>query len=156
MTAIMETIKNVRNMRAEVNAAPGRKSEVILHFVDESLRAVFAANEGYLTVLAAAAPVTLLGSDAAKPENAMVSVVRGVEIYLPLKGLIDVEKETARLGKELETLAKEIKRVTGKLSNQGFLSKAPAEVVEKEREKQKGFEEKKAAVEERIKYLAAL
>ena len=86
----------------------------------------------------------------------MAAVVDGVEIYLPLKGLIDVEKETARLNKELENLAKEIKRVTGKLSNPGFLAKAPAEVVEKEREKQKGFEEKKAAVEERIKYLAAL
>ena len=115
-----------------------------------------AENEGYLTVLAAAEPVTSLAMDAAKPENAMAAVVDGVEIYLPLKGLIDVEKETARLNKELENLVKEIKRVTGKLSNQGFLAKAPAEVVEKEREKQKGFEEKKAAVEERIKYLAAL
>ena len=56
----------------------------------------------------------------------------------------------------VENLEKEIKRVTGKLSNQGFLAKAPADVVEKEREKQKGFEEKKAAVEERITYLAAL
>jgi valyl-tRNA synthetase len=156
MTAIMETIKNVRNMRAEVNAAPGKKSEVILHFADEDLRGVFAVNEGYLTVLAAAQPVTLLAADDAKPENAMASVVKGVEIYLPFKGLIDVEKETARLNKELDNLEKEIKRVTGKLSNQGFLAKAPAEVVEKEREKQKGFEEKKAAVEERIQYLAAL
>ena len=156
MTAIMETIKTIRNMRAEVNAAPSKKSEVMLHFADESLRTVFADNEGYLTVLASALPVTLLAANAEKPENAMASVVRGVEIYLPLKGLIDVEKETARLSKELETLEKEIKRVTGKLSNQGFLAKAPADVVEKEREKQKGFEEKKAAVEERIKYLAAL
>ena len=156
MTTIMETIKSVRNMRAEVNAAPGKKSEVILHFSDAALRDMVAENEGYLTVLAAAEPVTILAMDAAKPENAMAAVVDGVEIYLPLKGLIDVEKETARLNKELENLAKEIKRVTGKLSNPGFLAKAPAEVVEKEREKQKGFEEKKAAVEERIKYLAAL
>ena len=156
MTTIMETIKSVRNMRAEVNAAPGKKSEVILHFSDAALRDMVAENEGYLTVLAAAEPVTILAMDAAKPENAMAAVVDGVEIYLPLKGLIDVEKETARLNKELENLAKEIKRVTGKLSNPGFLAKAPAEVVEKEREKQKGFEEKKAAVEDRIKYLAAL
>ena len=141
---------------AEVNAAPGKKSEVILHFSDAALRDMVAENEGYLTVLAAAEPVTILAMDAAKPENAMAAVVDGVEIYLPLKGLIDVEKETARLNKELENLAKEIKRVTGKLSNQGFLAKAPADVVEKEREKQKGFEEKKAAVEERITYLAAL
>jgi valyl-tRNA synthetase len=156
MTTIMETIKAIRNMRAEVSAAPGRKSEVILFFTDETLCDVFAKNENYLTVLAAAQPITILAETANKPENAMAAVVNGVEIYLPLKGLIDVEKESARLNKELENLDKEIKRVTGKLSNEGFISKAPADVVEKEREKQKGFEEKRIAVQERLTYLAAL
>ena len=86
----------------------------------------------------------------------MTAAVSGVEIYLPLKGLIDVEKETARLTKELENLDKEIKRAAGKLSNQGFVAKAPADVVEKERAKQKEYEEKKAVVAERLKYLATL
>ena len=156
MTAIMETIKTVRNLRAEVNAAPGRKSEVILHFADNKLKKVFAANEGYLTVLAAAEPVTLQAAEAVKPENAMAGVVNGVEIYLPLKGLIDVEKETARLNKELDNLNKEVQRLAGKLSNPGFLAKAPAAVVAKEKEKQQGYEEKRAAVQERLVYLAAL
>ncbi len=156
MTAIMETIKAIRNMRAEVNAAPGKKSEAILHFTDESLRAVFQANEGYLRVLAAAEPVTVQPAAAAKPENAMASVVSGVEIYLPLRGLIDVEKESARLQKELASLDSEIKRAKGKLNNAGFVAKAPADVVAKEREKQQEYEEKKAAVAERLRYLAAL
>ena len=86
----------------------------------------------------------------------MASVVSGVEIYLPLKGLIDVEKETARLQKELESLDREIKRAAGKLNNAGFVAKAPADVVEKEREKKQEYEEKKAAVAERFRYLAAL
>ena len=129
MTAIMETIKTVRNLRAEVGAAPGHKSEVMLHFTESSLRPVFAENEGYLKALAAAEPVTLLADDAEKPENAMAGVVGGVEIYLPLKGLIDVEKETARLQKELDKLEKEIGRLSGKLSNEGFLKKAPEAVV---------------------------
>ena len=156
MTAIMETIKTVRNLRAEVNAAPGRKSEVILHFADEKLRQVFADNEGYLTVLAAAEPVTVQAAEAEKPENAMAGVVNGVEIYLPLKGLIDVEKETARLNKELANLDKEVKRLEGKLSNPGFLAKAPADVVAKEKEKQQGYEEKRTAVQERLAYLAKI
>ncbi|MDD7678496.1 MAG: valine--tRNA ligase [Anaerovibrio sp.] len=153
MTAIMESIKTIRALRLEVNAAPGKKSEVILNFTDEKLREVFAANEGYLTVLAAAEPVTVLAAGAEKPENAMTGVVNGVEIYLPLKGLIDVEKETARLNKELATLDKEISRLEKKLGNQGFLAKAPAEVVAGEQEKLKGYQEKQNAVKERLAYL---
>ncbi|WP_405759891.1 valine--tRNA ligase [Anaerovibrio slackiae] len=153
MTAIMESIKTIRALRLEVNAAPGKKSEVILNFTDEKLREVFAANEGYLTVLAAAEPVTMLAAGAEKPENAMTGVVNGVEIYLPLKGLIDVEKETARLNKELATLDKEISRLEKKLGNQGFLAKAPAEVVAGEQEKLKGYQEKQNAVKERLAYL---
>jgi len=156
MTTIMETIKSIRNMRAEVKAAPSKKSPVVLHFASETLQTVFASNQGYLTVLASAQPITLESLVAVKPENAMTAVVNGVEIYLPLKGLIDVEKETARLNKELDMLDNEIKRVTGKLSNVGFIGKAPAELVEKEREKQKGFEEKRSAVQERLVYLATL
>ncbi len=156
MTAIMETIKTVRNLRAEVNAAPGKKSEVILNFTDEELRPVFAANEGYLTALAAAEPVTIQPAGSDKPENAMAGVVNGVEIYLPLKDLIDVEKETARLNKEQEKLVKEIKRLEGKLGNAGFLAKAPADVVAGEKEKLAGYEEKMKAVVDRLEYLKTI
>lgn len=156
MTAIMESIKTIRALRLEVNAAPGKKSEVILNFTDESLRQVFADNEGYLTVLAAAEPVTMLAAGSDKPENAMTGVVNGVEIYLPLKGLIDVDKEVARLNKEMATLEKEVSRLEKKLGNQGFLAKAPAEVVAGEQEKLKGYQEKQAAVKERLSYLATL
>ncbi len=156
MNAIMDTIKSIRNMRAEVNVAPGKKSEVILTFATDELKEVFIQNEGYLKVLAGAEPVAILEADAQKPENAMTAVVNGVEVYLPLKGLIDVEKETARLNKELATLDKELARVSGKLSNAGFVAKAPAEVIAKEKEKQKGFEEKRIAINERLTYLASL
>lgn len=156
MTTIMETIKAIRNMRAEVNAAPSKKTEVILHLSDESLTDVFAKNSGYLETLASAKNVTILAKDDAKPENAMTAVVNGVEIYLPLAGLIDVEKETARLNKELATLDKEVSRLDKKLSNAGFIAKAPADIVEKEKEKLKGYEEKREAVKQRLAYLATL
>ena len=156
MIAIMETIKAIRNMRAEVNAAPSKKSEVILHFTDRSLQSMVKDNEGYLQALASAETVNVWTDDSNKPENAMAAVVKGIEIYLPLAGLIDVEKETARLTKELTKLEKEIDRLVKKLSNEGFLAKAPADVVEKEKEKQVGYANKKAAVEERLAYLADL
>ncbi|WP_072306524.1 valine--tRNA ligase [Selenomonas ruminantium] len=156
MTAIMETIKTVRNMRAEVGAAPSKKSELILNFTDESLRAVFTENQSYLDKLASSDPITILPAGADKPENAMAGVVNGVEVFLPLKGLIDVDKETARLTKELEKLDKEISRLAKKLGNEGFLAKAPADVVAGEKEKLAGYEEKKKSVEGRMQDLAKL
>ena len=156
MTAIMETIKTVRNMRAEVGAAPSKKSELILSFTDESLRAVFTENQSYLDKLASSDPITILPAGADKPENAMAGVVNGVEVFLPLKGLIDVDKESARLTKELEKLNKEISRLAKKLGNEGFLAKAPADVVAGEKEKLAGYEEKKKSVEGRMQDLAKL
>ena len=156
MAVIMEVIKAIRNMRAEVNAAPGKKSEAILHFSDAAQQAVFTANDGYLHALAEADPVTILSLTAERPENAMTAAAGGVEIYLPLKGLIDVEKETARLSKELDGLTKEIARTEGKLANEKFVTKAPVTVVAKEREKLQDYEEKKRVVEERLRYLTTL
>ncbi|WP_196593945.1 valine--tRNA ligase [Pectinatus sottacetonis] len=156
MTAVMETIKVIRNMRAEVNAAPGKKSEVILNFSDEKTQAIFIANKEYLTVLAAAQPITVWKNGSAKPENAMTAVAEGIEIYLPLAGLINVDKEMGRLNKEKTKLDKEIERLAKKLSNKSFLAKAPAEIVEKEREKQKSYMDKRTSVNDRLSYLADL
>ena len=156
MTAIMETIKAIRNMRAEVGAQPGKKSEAILDFTDESLRDVFASHTGYFAGLADSTPLTMLSGGADKPKNALTAACGGVTIYLPLKGLIDIDKEMARLKKELDNLNGEIKRAEAKLNNQGFVSKAPAAVVEKERAKKADAETKKAALEERMAQLKEL
>lgn len=154
MVLIMETIKAIRNMRAEVNVPPGRKSEAILQTA-ANLHAVFANNIQYIRNLGASEPTLALLS-AEKPENAMTAVVSGVEIYMPLKGLIDVEKETARLNKEREGLVKEVERVAGKLTNASFVAKAPAEVIERERAKECEYRDKLAAITERLAYLAKL
>ncbi|HWR39822.1 MAG TPA: valine--tRNA ligase [Patescibacteria group bacterium] len=156
MTTVMETIKAIRNMRAEVNVPPGKKSPVILQVTDAALRPVLTDNIAYLVTLAAAESVEIIGGDAVKPENAMTAVVSGVEVYLPLKGLIDVEKETARLQKELAGLEKELARVAGKLSNESFVAKAPPEVIAKEKAKEAEYREKHAAIRERVAYLETL
>lgn len=156
MTTIMETIKAVRNMRAEVNVPPGRKSEVILQIASSAMEDVIRQYEQYFKSLASAESVMILENGAPKPQNAMTAVVSGIEIYLPLKGLIDIEKETARLSKEYDLLEKDRSRIAGKLSNPGFIAKAPPEVISKEREKQEECQEKQAAIKARLAYLAQL
>ena len=152
MEVIMETIKTVRNLRAEVGVQPRQKSEVRLKLSDAALLETFKANAGYLK-LASAEPVIFLGSTDAKPERALSGVAVGVEIFLPLTGLIDIEKETARLTKELEKLRKGIASTEGKLNNEKFLSKAPAEVIAAEREKLSAAREKISVLENRIAQL---
>ena len=130
MNAIMDSIKAIRNMRAEVNANPGKKIPAIM-LVSEDLREVVAHNDSYIKVT-------------------------GIEVYLPLAGLIDVEKETQRLSKELAAMEKDLQRAGGKLNNAGFLAKAPEDVIAKERAKYEELSGKIEAVKKRMAYLAEL
>ena len=134
MNAIMDSIKAIRNMRAEVNANPGKKIPAIM-LVSEDLREVVAHNDSYIKLLGGIDNLELRPLNGEKPENAMAAVVTGIEVYLPLAGLIDVEKETQRLSKELAAMEKDLQRAGGKLNNAGFLAKAPEDVIAKERAK---------------------
>lgn len=155
MNAIMDSIKAIRNMRAEVNANPGKKIPAIM-LVSEDLRKVVAHNDSYIKLLGGIDNLELRPLNGEKPENAMAAVVTGIEVYLPLAGLIDVEKETQRLSKELAAMEKDLQRAGGKLNNAGFLAKAPEDVIAKERAKYEELSGKIEAVKKRMAYLAEL
>ena len=155
MNAIMDSIKAIRNMRAEVNANPGKKIPAIM-LVSEDLREVVADNDSYIKLLGGIDNLELRPLNGEKPENAMAAVVTGIEVYLPLAGLIDVEKETQRLSKELAAMEKDLQRAGGKLNNAGFLAKAPEDVIAKERAKYEELSGKIEAVKKRMAYLAEL
>lgn len=155
MNAIMDSIKAIRNMRAEVNANPGKKIPAIM-LVSEDLREVVAHNDSYIKLLGGIDNLELRPLNGEKPENAMAAVVTGIEVYLPLAGLIDVEKETQRLSKELTAMEKDLQRAGGKLNNAGFLAKAPEDVIAKERAKYEELSGKIEAVKKRMAYLAEL
>lgn len=155
MNAIMDSIKAIRNMRAEVNANPGKKIPAIM-LVSEDLREVVAHNDSYIKLLGGIDNLELRPFNGEKPENAMAAVVTGIEVYLPLAGLIDVEKETQRLSKELAAMEKDLQRAGGKLNNAGFLAKAPEDVIAKERAKYEELSGKIEAVKKRMAYLAEL
>ncbi len=156
MECLMEAIKAIRNMRAEAHVAPNVACTVEIATDRADLAEAIDAHRAYFEKLAHAETLKLLPKDAAKHENALATVVTGMEVYLELAGLIDAEKERARIEKDRAGLEKEIQKIKGKLQNEGFLAKAPAAVVEKEKAKLAEYEEKVGALKERLEFLAKL
>ena len=156
MNVMMDGIKGIRNMRAEMNVPMGKRSEVILVPATDELKGILETHGDYFHTLGWAEKVTVLSPDAPKPENATVTVVNGLEVYLLLKDLIDADKEKERIAKEQATVLKEIARLEGKLNNQGFLAKAPEAVVAKEKEKLEEYKQKQQALNEREEFLKTL
>ncbi|MBR1811746.1 MAG: valine--tRNA ligase [Clostridia bacterium] len=134
---VMEAIKAVRNRRAEMNVPPAKKAHL---YIATNAAATFTAGAVFFTRLASASDVTV---GAAFELADTVSVVTAdATVYIPLAELIDFEKEKARLTKELQNAENELKRISGKLNNAGFVAKAPAAVVDAEREKLAKFTDK--------------
>ena len=156
MNIMMEAVKAIRNMRAEANVPMGKKAPVTLVPSDEAMAEVLHTYETYFKTLAFVDEVHILKTTDAKPENAVVTVVPRIEVYLLLKDLIDVEKETARVAKEQEKTRGEIERLEKKLSNKGFTDKAPEAVVAKEKEKLAAYREKAEALNKRMEDLKHL
>jgi valyl-tRNA synthetase len=145
---VMDVIRAVRNARAEMNVPPSRKTRLVLVAKNPS---VFLQARGILMRLAYANDVVIADK---KPEGKVVSLVcPAAEAFIPLEELVDTQKERLRLSKEQDKLTGEIKRAQGKLSNPGFVKKAPAAVVEEERGKLAKYEEMLEKVMERLKAL---
>ncbi|MFR5264158.1 valine--tRNA ligase [Clostridium sp.] len=149
MEFVMEAIKSLRNLRAEMNVPPSRKAKVMAYASAEAKDA-FINGAAYLEKLASASEVTFLDNKENLDKNLVSVVVKGGELFLPLLDLVDREKELERLDKEKKKLEGEIKRVEGKLSNERFVSKAPEAVVNEERAKGEKYKEMLEAVLERI------
>ncbi len=131
---IKEVIVAVRNIRAEMNIAPGKPLEVILRGADDNAKRRVSDNIGFLKAMGRLADIRPL----AEGEEAPLSVnklVNGAELLIPMAGFIDKDAELARLDKELEKVEKDISTLDSKLSNDGFVSRAPEAVVAKERER---------------------
>ena len=134
MEGVMEVIRTVRNLRAEMNVTPGRRATLILK-PHAGWRGALAAAEGYFKRLAFASGVELLEDGAQNPGKSASAVTGPCELFMPLGELVDVEKELQRLEKDRKNVEGEIARAKGKLENGGFVAKAPAHLIEAEREK---------------------
>ncbi|MFE6167725.1 valine--tRNA ligase [Viridibacillus arvi] len=152
MKLLMDIIRAVRNIRAEVQTPMSKKVPLYVSAKDAATLAVLEDNKAYLEKFCNPEPLTL-GEGIEAPGQCMSAVVSGAELFLPLEGLIDVAAEIERLSHELEKWDKEVKRVQGKLNNERFVSKAPDDVVVAERAKEADYIEKYATVEKRINEL---
>ena len=155
MDNIKAVVRSIRNVRAEMNVPPGKKADAI--FIADGDNAVnLEQGKGYIQTLAAVDNFEIMPKGAAAPEQSAAAHTKGIEIFLPLKGLIDIDKELARLNKEIANMDKELKRLDGKLNNAGFLAKAPEAVVAKEKAKQAEYAQKKEALLARVAELQEL
>ncbi|MEW5761604.1 MAG: valine--tRNA ligase [Bacillota bacterium] len=155
MGLLVDVTRAIRHIRSEMNVPPSRRAHAILVCPDRANLAVL-ARWGRDVINLATADVTILPALEDKPRQAAHAVVSGVEIYLPLAGLIDPQKEAARLARELAVVEKDLARAEGKLASEGFLAKAPPEVVAREREKREELAYKRAALHERLRVLKEL
>jgi len=154
MHLIQEAIKNVRNVRAEMDVKPSRKARILV-LENGKVSDVFKTYGVYFEALASASEVQVEADKSLIPEDAVAVVTEGAELFLPLADLVDFEKEIERLTKEQKKLEGEVMRVVKKLSNEGFVKKAPDHLINAEKEKQVKYEEMLQQVNERIENMKA-
>lgn len=152
MQKIMSAIKNLRNVRAEMDVPPSRKARLLVNG-NEEIKLLFSENEIYFRALAAISEVEFIDSELV--EEAATVIIDGAKLFMPLDDLIDYKKEYERLNKEKEKLKLEVKRAKGKLSNEGFVNKAPDELIQLEKEKLIKNQGILLEVEERIAVVTA-
>lgn len=134
MEGLMEIIRTIRNLRAEMKVAPSKRTRITL-IPEAGWEETLAEAEPYLQRLAGASAVTLAAKESASGEKTVSAVCAPAEIRIPLGELVDISKEIERLTKEQGKLESEIARASARLSNPGFTGKAPAALVEQEKEK---------------------
>ncbi|WP_025722723.1 valine--tRNA ligase [Paenibacillus polymyxa] len=152
MNLLIDVIRAVRNIRAEVNVPMSKKIELLIKPGDQAVLDIINRNGEYVRRFCNTSEFDA-GLEFTVPDKAMTSIVSGAELYLPLAGLLDIAQEISRLEKELQHLNSEVERVEKKLSNQGFVAKAPAKVIEEEKAKQADYSDKRAKVIARIEEL---
>ncbi|MDR0423979.1 MAG: valine--tRNA ligase [Clostridiales Family XIII bacterium] len=145
----MEAIRSIRNLRAEAEAAPAKKLKAFI-MPSEGAAEAFAREEAHIKSLAGLASVTYINSREEAPADAASAVTGSAEIFIPLDELLDYKAEFDRLTKEKTKLEGEIARIGAKLANEGFVKKAPENVVEAERARLANYEEMAAKIGERL------
>ncbi|AWH88203.1 valine--tRNA ligase [Limnobaculum parvum] len=152
---IKQAIVAVRNIRAEMNIAPGKLLDVLLREASPIAQSRVMENENFIKTLARLSSMTILPAGDKGPVS-VTKLVEGAELLIPMAGLVDKAAELERLAKEVSRIEEEIERIESKLENEGFVSRAPEAVVAKERERLATFIDDKAKLLDQKAIIAAL
>ena len=131
----MSAVRVIRNMRASANISPAKKLtiRIVNH---EGLSKVFVEQENMIKTLAGVEKIEIVNS---KPKGHLIGLMNSTEIGLDLAGVLDIQTELARVAKEIENTEKNLSKIAGKLENESFVNRAPAEIVEKIRTDVDGY-----------------
>lgn len=156
MEMLMGIITGIRNIRSEAEVHPSTKIEALIICGDQQKAECISSFASAISDMTRLSSLTIR-QEADKPADAATYIYNDIEIFVPLKGLVDVDSELAKLKRERNKVEAKLAQVNGKLSNKKFLANAPEEVVAKEQEKKAGLDAKMAKIveaEERLKNLA--
>ncbi len=152
MKLVMNVIKSVRNIRNEMKVEPGRRIRAFF-LADGEQQKILEEGKSYIKNLARIEDINIKTELKKRPQPASTAIVDGIEVILPLTGMLDLQKELTRLKKEIENVDYEIERARGKLANKGFVNNAPQSLVEGEKEKLEDYQDKKEKLLDRIEQL---
>ena len=151
---IKEAVRGIRNVRAEMNVAPGRRASVFVVSGEEDILNTFTEGRLFFASLAYASEVTMQRDKTGIPGDAVSVVIPGATLYIPFAELVDIAQEVERLKKEQKRLEGELARVNGMLSNEKFISKAPEAKIAEEKEKLAKYTQMMEQVKTRLEQLA--
>jgi valyl-tRNA synthetase len=152
MNVVMEAIRAVRNIRAEMNLPPSQTLTAIVISSMTTTETELRAHESYVRRLARLGEIRYQ-TDGERPRGAALAVIDGAEIHVPLAGLVDLQEENKRLEKEIGKVNTDLAGVQRKLSDTKFIERAPEEVVEEQRERAAQLEEKRQSLEKSMERL---
>ena len=152
MNLIMSVIRDIRSIRSEMNIPPSKELKAIIRVPDDQERRRLESHKGYISFLCRS-PEIEISPEANRPPASATAVVGDIEIFVPLADLIDLDRERTRLQRELEKTLKELEKVERNLKNKSFLTRAPAHVIERQRERKSELESVIAKLKKNISFL---
>jgi valyl-tRNA synthetase len=138
LSRVQEVVISIRNIRSEMNVPPARKADVLVKLDSKELQTVLEDNRDHIKNLGKVEKLEI-GMNLAKPDHAASAVIKDAEIFVPLKGLIDLDQERIRLEKEITRVGKLLEKTDKKLSNEDFLKRAPRGIIEKEKARREEY-----------------